>query len=346
MLMPKKLSTFFKETCPQTEATSRLVDVIEALAAIVAQVSVAIESAPLHNQLGKSDLFNVQDEQQAQLDVIANDYFVQGLQQCNAVAGVVSEELEDALFFECDDAYSIKNKKCHYLVAFDPLDGSSNIAVNVALGSIFSVLLAPNTPTLISSDFLQKGDQQKCAGYAIYGPSTLLVLTLGNGVHCFAYDRLSATFLLTHANMHVPVDAQEFAINTSNQRFWQPPMQRYIAECLAGAEGERGKNFNMRWVASMVADVHRILVRGGVYLYPQDNKQPLKAGRLRLLYEANPMSMIIEQANGTSSTGRQRLLDITPTHIHQRVPVIMGAKNEVNLIIDYHHVFDIAQTSI
>ncbi|HET6718008.1 MAG TPA: class 1 fructose-bisphosphatase, partial [Rhodocyclaceae bacterium] len=224
-----------------------------------------------------------------------------------------------------------------YLLVFDPLDGSSNIDVNLTVGSIFSVLRCPDgctEPT--AADFLQPGIQQVAAGYALYGPSTMLVLTVGDGTHGFTLDHEIGEFLLTHPNMQIAPDTAEFAINASNERFWEPPIQRYVEECLAGKTGVREKDFNMRWVASMVAEAHRILVRGGVFMYPRDNKDPLKPGRLRLMYEANPIAMIVEQAGGRASTGRDRLLDIVPSSLHQRVPVIFGSKNEVERITRYH----------
>ena len=185
-------------------------------------------------------------------------------------------------------------------------------------------------------DFLQPGVKQVCAGYAIYGATTMLVLTLGNGVNGFTLDRGFGEFILTHPNMRIPDDTSEFAINASNERFWEPPVKRYVTECLAGRASVRGKDFNMRWIASLVAEVHRILVRGGLFMYPKDTKDLTKPGRLRLLYEANPMAMLVEQAGGSVSTGRQRMLEVQPTSLHQRVPVILGAKNEVERLEQYH----------
>ncbi|NTV96501.1 MAG: class 1 fructose-bisphosphatase, partial [Thiobacillus sp.] len=224
-----------------------------------------------------------------------------------------------------------------YLLLFDPLDGSSNVDINISVGSIFSILRAP-VPNRAAAmeDFLQPGTKQVCAGYALYGSSTMLVLTMGHGVNGFTLDREVGEFLLTHPDMKIPADTREFAINASNRRFWEPPVQRYVEECLAGTEGPRGKDFNMRWVASMVAEVHRILTRGGVFMYPRDTKDPSKPGKLRLLYEANPMGYIVEQAGGAVSTGYERILEIQPEGLHQRVPVILGSKNEVETIVSYH----------
>ena len=332
--MQKKLEDYLSEKLSQTEPKQRLASVVKALATTVIQVANLVESAPLAGQLGKLDNENVQGEQQAKLDLLTNDCFVTNLQTCEAVAGIVSEELEEAILLSKDTS------KSNYLAVFDPLDGSSNIEVNVAVGSIFSLLKAPIGREPQTADFLQKGTEQVLAGYAIYGPSIMLVLTFGEGVQVFALDRASGEFVLTQENMRVPEDTKEFAINASNARFWEPPIQQYINECLAGTTGVRGKDFNMRWIASMVADLHRILMRGGIYCYPKDNKLPAKAGRLRLLYEINPMSWLIEQAGGRSSTGRERVLALMPTEIHQRAPISIGSKNEVERIVSYYQEFD------
>ena len=298
---------------------------------------------------GKLESTNVQGETQMQLDVQSNELFIDCLAKSGLVGGLVSEEL--------DKAFVLKNKnqegeqKAEFLVNFDPLDGSSNIAVNVSVGSIFSILPSPFSP--LQNDglanpvsYLQPGKQQLAAGYALYGPSTMLVITVGSGTHGFTLDAQSQEFILTHPAIKIPETSAEFAINTSNQRFWEVPVQTYVAECMAGVTGVRERDFNMRWVASMVADVHRILMRGGIYLYPKDNKLPLKAGRLRLLYEANPMSFIVEQAGGKSSTGRTPILNIQPSDIHQRVAVIMGSRLEICLIELYHREFDKSKADV
>jgi fructose-1,6-bisphosphatase I / sedoheptulose-1,7-bisphosphatase len=332
--MQKNLETFLSEKLNQSEEAQRLVMVTQAIAKSVKQVAMMVEKAPLAGQLGKLDNDNVQGEQQAKLDLLTNDCFVKNLQACEAIAGMVSEELDEAIILQKDAS------KPNYLAVFDPLDGSSNIEVNVAVGSIFSLLKAPVGRVVQTADFLQKGTKQVFAGYAVYGPSTVLVFTLGDGVQCFTLDRATNEFLLTQANMRVPEDTQEFAINASNVRFWEPPAQKYLEECQAGVTGVRGKDFNMRWIASMVADMHRILMRGGIYLYPKDNKQPQKGGRLRLLYELNPMSWLVEQAGGKSSTGRARVLELLPTQIHQRASIVIGSKNEVERVEQYYQAFD------
>lgn len=316
--------------------TTLLLDVANCTKSIAALVA----KNALAQATNKLTTTNVQGETQMQLDVLSNDLFIASLEKSGVVAGAVSEELEQPYLFAGKD-------NAPFLVAFDPLDGSSNIAVNGVVGSIFSVFpssaLNKNVEDSLNAndaEYLKVGTTQLAAGYALYGPSTMLVLTIGKGTHGFTFDAESQEFVLTHPDIKTPEITSEFAINTSNKRFWEPPIQKYIAECDAGATGIRGRDFNMRWVASMVADVHRILMRGGVYLYPKDNKIPLKTGRLRLLYEANPMGFIVEQAGGKSSTGRERILQLQPNQIHQRVPVIMGSRVEVNLIELYHAEFD------
>ena len=282
---------------------------------------------------GTTGTVNVQGEAQTPLDVIANDIFLRTSEYGGHLAAMASEEM--AAPYPIPPEYP----RGKYLLVFDPLDGSGNVDVNVSVGSIFSVLKRPDSPAGEDADvgeFLQPGAQQLCAGYAIYGPTTMLVLTVGRGVHGFTLDRGFGEFILTHPEMRVPEETSEFAINASNERFWEPPVKRYVAECLAGRGGPRGKDFNMRWIASMVAEVHRILVRGGLFMYPRDTKDPSRAGRLRLLYEANPMALIIEQAGGAASTGRERILGVVPTDLHQRVPVILGSKAEVERIARYH----------
>jgi fructose-1,6-bisphosphatase I len=242
-------------------------------------------------------------------------------------AALASEEMDEMI---------VASESGKYLILFDPLDGSSNIDVNMSVGTIFSILERPNTNTIETSDFYQAGQHQVAAGYALYGPSTMLILTLGSGVDVFTLDRDLGEFILTSEGLEIPADTQEFAINMSNQRHWEAPMQRYVDECLEGKAGIRGKDFNMRWVASMVGDVHRILMRGGIFMYPYDLKDPKKAGKLRLMYEANPMSFLIEQAGGASTTGRHRIMDVEPTGLHQRIPVVLGSRNEVLRVTHYH----------
>ncbi|MHA6781691.1 class 1 fructose-bisphosphatase [Pseudonocardia saturnea] len=285
----------------------------------------------LRETLGKIDRTNVQGEVQHKLDVIANDYFLRATERNGRLAGMVSEELDDPYVLPAD------YPRGKYLLLFDPLDGSSNIDVNVSVGSIFSVLRAPRPGVdARTADFLQPGTAQVCAGYALYGPATTLVLTVGRGVHEFTLDRSLGEFILTREAIQVPAATGEYAINASNRRFWEPAVRRYVDECMAGSSGPRHRDFNMRWVASLVAETHRILTRGGVFLYPRDSKDSAKPGRLRLLYEANPVAFLIEQASGAASTGRERILDVGPTGIHQRIPLIFGAKDEVALLDRYH----------
>jgi len=294
------------------------------------KISLAIDQGALSGNMGSLGSQNVQGEVQKALDVITNDIFIEENQRSGYVAGMASEEMDDVI-----EIAGKHRQQGQYLLLFDPLDGSSNVNVNISVGTIFSILESANAQPVLS-DFMQAGTKQICAGYALYGTSTMLVLTTGNGVNGFTLDAGAGEFYLSHPDIKVPVDTQEFAINMSNYRFWQEPVQRYIDECLQGVEGIRKKDFNMRWVASMVAEVHRILVRGGVFMYPIDSKLQAKGGKLRLMYEANPMSFIVEQAGGAATTGIQRILEVHPNGLHQRVPVMMGSRNEVERIVAYH----------
>ena len=294
------------------------------------QISHLVNRGDLNGVLGSAESENVQGEVQKKLDIITNDIMIKALEWGGHLAGMASEEIDAPI------QISSQYPKGKYLVLFDPLDGSSNIDINLTVGTIFSILRCQEGVELATEDFLQPGKQQVCAGFVLYGPSTMLVLTTGNGVNGFTLDQDIGEFILTHRNMRIPEDTSEFAINMSNQRFWEAPVKRYADECVAGKDGPRGKNFNMRWIASLVADVYRILNRGGVFLYPWDVREPERPGRLRLMYEANPMAFIIEQAGGLCSTGTERMLDIKPHDIHQRVPLIFGSKNEVERIISYY----------
>jgi fructose-1,6-bisphosphatase I len=312
-------------------ATGDFTSLINDTITAIKEISYAVNRGGLIGVLGSADTQNVQGENQQKLDVLANDILLRGMEWTGLLAAIASEEVED--IFPIPACYP----KGKYLLIFDPLDGSSNIDINMCIGTIFSVLRCPEgIAEPDTAAFLQPGIRQVCAGYAIYGPTSMLIFTSGHGVSGFTLDRGIGEFILTHPQMHIPPDTQEFAINMSNQRFWEPPVQRYVQECLQGTEGPRGKNFNMRWIASLVAEVHRILNRGGIFMYPRDYKVPRKPGRLRLLYEANPMAFIIEQAGGAASTGEQRLLEVQPQALHQRVPVILGARHEVERVIAYH----------
>src|SRR5580704_3540096 len=313
------------------EATGDFTAVLNHMRLACKRISFIVGRGALGAAQGATESTNVQGETQMKLDVIANDIFLRTSEFGGQLAGMVSEELNEP--YQIPAEYPLGK----YLLVFDPLDGSSNIDINAPTGSIFSVLKAPNgmSPPALA-DFLQPGAKQLCAGYAIYGATTMLVLTLGRGVHGFTLDRGFGEFILTHPNMTIPKETSEFAINASNERFWEPPVRRYVLECLAGRGGVRGKDFNMRWIASLVAEVHRILIRGGLFMYPKDTKEPTKPGRLRLLYEANPMAMIVEQAGGGSSSGRGRVLDLMPSELHQHVPLILGCKAEVDRIERYH----------
>jgi fructose-1,6-bisphosphatase I/sedoheptulose-1,7-bisphosphatase len=296
-------------------------------------VAASQSHAPTHSQV------NAQGEVQKPLDVVSNEIFLRTTEWSGHLAGMGSEEMEAP--YQIPARY----ERGKYLLVFDPLDGSGNIDVNVAVGSIFSILRAPPATVdsgrdITGADFLQPGTTQVAAGYAIYGPTTMLVLTVGNGVAGFTLDPNLGEFKLTHPDIRVPADTQEFAINSSNSRFWESPVKRYVDECLAGKTGARGKDFNMRWIASLVAEAHRILMRGGVFMYPKDTRDPNRPGRLRLLYEANPIGFIMEQAGGRASTGREPVLGVQPTALHQRIGLVFGSKNEVERIERYHAEYD------
>lgn len=320
-----------KEKRRHPEAADSVAELLADLTLPVKFIASLVQRAGLLDVRGAAGSANVQGEEQQKLDVIANDALLDGMVWTGHLAGMASEEM--------DEPHGLPDgaRRGRYLLLFDPLDGSSNIDVNISVGTIFSVLEAPvagRDATL--DDFLQPGVKQVCAGYAVYGSSTMLVYSRGFGVHGFTLDPGVGEFILSHPDMHIPADSKEYAINASNQRFWEAPVQRYVDEAQAGESGPRGKDFNMRWVGSMVADVHRILCRGGVFMYPFDTKDPKKPGKLRLMYEANPMSFLVEQAGGAANTGRERILDIRPTGLHQRVPVILGSKHEVERIVAYH----------
>ena len=309
---------------------------LEVVARACKRISLAVTKGALGEVLGSAGSENVQGEVQKKLDIIANEVLIEANEWGGHLAAMASEEM--------DDIYAVPHRfpKGEYLLLFDPLDGSSNIDVNVSIGTIFSVLRKQNDdPQAIdpvsAADFLQAGKQQVAAGYCVYGPQTTLVLTVGDGVAVFTLDREQGSFVLTAEDIRIPEDTKEFSINMSNMRHWDEPVKRYIDECLQGKQGPRGKDFNMRWVASMVADVHRIMTRGGVFMYPWDKREPNKPGKLRLMYEANPMAWLIEQAGGAATNGRQRILDIQPTQLHERVSVVLGSKNEVERVTAYHN---------
>lgn len=331
MSNPVSLTRFLIEQQHAGHISADLRLLIEVVARSCKRISIAVGKGALGGVLGDAGTGNVQGEAQKKLDVISNEILLEANEWGGHLAACASEEMDHPV--PVPNAYP----KGNYLLLFDPLDGSSNIDVNVSVGTIFSVLRCPDGVSgADDAHFLQCGATQVAAGYAIYGPSTELVLTVGNGSHAFTMDREIGGFLLTRKDIQVPRATAEFAINMSNQRHWDTPMQRYIDELLAGKDGPRGKNFNMRWIASMVADVHRIMNRGGIFIYPWDRKDPSKAGKLRLMYEANPMAMLIEQAGGAATDGRRRILDIQPEALHQRIPVFLGSAEEVEVATAYH----------
>jgi fructose-1,6-bisphosphatase I len=308
---------------------------IEVVARACKRIAIAVNKGELGGVLGSADSENVQGEVQKKLDIISNEVLIEANEWGGHLAAMASEEM--------DTIHVVPNRypQGEYLLLYDPLDGSSNIDVNVSIGTIFSVLRKVGHHHGVSEeDFLQPGRFQAAAGYCVYGPQTQLVLTVGNGVAMFTLDREMGSWVLTAENMRIPEDTKEFAINMSNMRHWAPPMRRYIDECLAGSTGPRAKDFNMRWVASMVADVHRILCRGGVFAYPWDARDPDKPGKLRLMYEANPMAFLVEQAGGAATNGKQRIMDLVPGKLHERVSVILGSKNEVERATTYHQEAD------
>ena len=323
----KNLMLSLNQALEQAQVDTQLVSVVDSITITCKNIAERLRGGALSGLYGSAEQENVQGEVQKKLDVISNDLLKQVLLANRSVAGIASEEEEDVV---------AGNEKGQYLVTFDPLDGSSNIDVNVTVGTIFSILARPTDCTRVSADtFLQAGNQQIAAGYVLYGPSVILAITTGNGVAMYNLGA-DGVFYQTQDQVQVPQTTEEFAINMSNQRFWQAPMQAYVNDLLLGEEGPLGKRFNMRWIASMVAEVHRILTRGGVFMYPYDSRDPSKAGKLRLMYEGNPMSFLIEQAGGASSNTEQPIMNVEPNHIHQRVPVILGSKEEVERINRYH----------
>jgi fructose-1,6-bisphosphatase I len=311
------------------ELPAQLRLLIEVVARACKGIAISVNKGALGDVLGTAGSENVQGEVQKKLDIIANEVLIEANEWGGHLAGMASEEMDDM------HAVPLHYPQGEYLLLFDPLDGSSNIDVNVSIGTIFSVLKHKGGE--VSNDsFLQAGTEQVCAGYCVYGPQTTLVLTVGQGVAMFTLDREQGSFVQTADQVQIPEDTKEFAINMSNMRHWAPPVKRYIDECLAGKDGAREKDFNMRWIASMVADVHRIMTRGGIFMYPWDKREPGKPGKLRLMYEANPMSFLIEQAGGASTNGLQRIMELQPGGLHERVSVVLGSKNEVELVTRYH----------
>lgn len=330
-MFAKTLRQFQAEAARKYPETAELAPLLNDLASVCKLIGSQTNRAGLLDIRGAAGAANVQGEEQQKLDVLANDAMLRYFDWSGQVAGMGSEEM--------DDPYTLPvgAVRGQYLLLFDPLDGSSNIDVNISVGTIFSILKAPRPgqdPQL--ADFLQPGVQQVCAGYAVYGSSTMLVYTTGQGVNGFTLDPSVGDFFLSHPDMRIPADTREYAINASNYRHWEAPVQRYVDECNSGKTGVRGADFNMRWIGSMVADVHRILCRGGIFMYPFDTKDPSKPGKLRLMYEANPMGFLVEQAGGAASTGRERILTIQPSGLHQRVPVVLGSKHEVDRVVAYH----------
>jgi fructose-1,6-bisphosphatase I/sedoheptulose-1,7-bisphosphatase len=326
------LEAFLEQEC-RRGLDRAVAGIVEDLALSFAGIAAAVADAALRGRLGEAARSNASGERVKKLDLLANEALAAACARGGHVAAVASEEEDGPRLLDAPGA--------RHLVAFDPLDGSANVELNVTVGSIFSILRRGGegaVPAL--EEFLRPGTEQVCAGYALYGPATLLVLSVGGGVQGFTLDPRTGEFRLTHPDLRIPETSAEFAVNASNARFWEAPVRRWFGECIGGAAGPRGADFNMRWIGSLVAEVHRLLVRGGVFLYPRDRKRPLKAGRLRLLYEANPMAFLVEQAGGAASTGRGRILEVPPAELHQRVPLVLGARTEVERIVRYHREHD------
>lgn len=331
-MTPITLKNYLAEEVRANGLPQQLADLLLGVAATCTRISDEVSRGALAGVLGMAGTENIQGEDQKKLDVISNELMCEGCEKTGQVSAMASEEMDHCL--PVPQGLPVGP----YLICFDPLDGSSNIDINVSIGTIFSVLPSPKgaTHNVSDDDFLQPGNRQVAAGYAIYGPQTQFVFTVGRGVVMFTYDPVNSDYLLTTPGIVLPEAAKEFAINCSNQRHWQEPVKRYISELLLGKEGPRGKDFNMRWIACFVAEVHRILSRGGIFMYPKDNRDPSRPGKLRLMYEANPMSWLAEQAGGRSTNGHERILDIVPEKLHQRVAVFIGAKEEVELVTHYH----------
>jgi fructose-1,6-bisphosphatase I len=327
------MTTTLGEYFAESGADPRLVELLTAVAQGCERISAAVRRGAVGDVLGALESENVQGEVQKKLDVISNEILLEACAPASSLAAMASEEMEG--IFPVRET----GPDGGYLLLFDPLDGSSNIDVNVSIGTIFSILPAPRTETaraVVEADFLQAGRNQVAAGYVVYGPQTTLVFTLRAGVRAFTLDPVGGAWLETAEAIAIPPETKEYAINASNMRHWAAPVRRYVEECLEGEGGPRGKNFNMRWVGSMVADVHRIMMRGGVFLYPWDAREPNRAGKLRLMYEANPMALLVEQAGGAAFDGHGRTLDAKPTSLHQRVSVMLGSKAEVEWLMRLH----------
>ena len=320
----QSLSQFLDQ---QTQTPADLRDLVKRVAAACCVIGRTVNASAINDLQGALEQENVQGEVQKKLDVIANDTMLEEDRWGGHVAALVSEEM--------DEVHQLTGPRGPYLLIFDPIDGSSNVDVNGVVGTIFSILKT-DVPTgdVAAATVLQPGTQQVAAGYAIYGPQTTLVMTLGDGVYVFSLDPASDTWLMTRERIAIPAATQEFAINMSNMRHWQAPVRRYVEECLAGKTGPRGVDFNMRWLASMVGDVHRIMTRGGIFMYPVDSRKGI--GKLRLMYEANPIAMLVEQAGGAATDGEHRILDIAPNALHQRVGVVLGSREEVERVAQYH----------
>lgn len=325
MNQPQSLAAYFAGWAAGRPARLAVAAAVNALAGVSLEIAELLGLGALAGPLGRPTGKMGEVDEQKEIDVLANNRIVAALRGA-PVAAVASEEMDGPVLLD---------EKAPLLVAVDPLDGSSNIDANASIGSIFTVL-----PALQHNDepsaFLQPGVNQLAGGFFVYGPQTVLVVTVGAGTQIFTLDRRAATFVLTHPKVEIPLHTDEYAINDSNSRHWDDPVRTYIDDCQRGREGPRARDFNMRWTGSPVADIYRILSRGGIYLYPGDRRREFRNGRLRLIYEANPIAWVIEQAGGLASTGRERVLELKPTSLHQRVPLIAGSRMEVEHVIRLH----------
>jgi fructose-1,6-bisphosphatase I len=325
MNQPQSLAAYFAGWAGKRPARLAVAATVSALATVSIEIGELVGQGALAGPLGRSTGKKGEIDEQKEIDLLANNRIVDALRGA-PVAAVASEEMDAPLLLDA---------KAPLIVAVDPLDGSSNIDANASIGMIFTVLPALQHNEDPSA-FLQPGVNQLAGGFFVFGPQTVLVVTVGAGAQIFTLDRGTGTFLLTHPKVEIPSYASEYAINDSNSRFWDDPVRTYVEDCRRGKEGPRGRDFNMRWTGSPVADIYRIVSRGGVYLYPGDRRREFRDGRLRLIYEANPIAWVIEQAGGAASTGRERLLEVKPTSLHQRVPLIAGSRLEVEHAVRLH----------
>ncbi len=321
-MTPVTLKAYLSAWTLNGATRSAVAQTIQALADSAMDMAELVAKGALAGRLGRVTARAGEFDEQKEIDVLANESILAVLKNA-PVAALASEELPEPVMLDA---------KAPLLVAIDPLDGSSNVDANVSFGMIFSVL--PRHPSSTGeAAFLRPGSHQLASGLVVYGPQTVLVLTVGLGTHIFTLDRHERNFILTHKAVAIPAETREYAINASNARYWEEPIRIYVHDCENGADGPRAQDFNMRWTGSPVADIYRILSRGGIYLYPGDSRKGFHQGRIRLIYEANPIAWIIEQAGGRATTGKERVLDVVPASLHQKSPLICGSRDEVDRVV-------------